>query len=69
MLEPGEESSMETFAHKEGISCTRVRQVLTLLQLPPEMVERVVCDGSRSRFPSSSSSPRSRTPSARLRRE
>ena len=41
MLESGEAPSMEAIAQREGISSTRVRQVLTLLQLPPEMVERV----------------------------
>ena len=41
MLESGEAPSVEAIAQREGISSTRVRQVLTLLQLPPEMVERV----------------------------
>jgi len=41
MLESGEASSMEALARAEGISSTRVRQLLTLLQLPPRMVERV----------------------------
>ena len=41
MLESGEAPSMEAIAQREGISNTRFRQVLMLLQLPPEMVERV----------------------------
>ena len=41
MLESGEASSMEAIARAEGISSTRIRQVLLLLQLPPEVVEKV----------------------------
>jgi hypothetical protein len=39
MLESGEAPSLEALAREEGISSTRVRQVLMLLQLPPEVVE------------------------------
>ena len=45
MLESGEASSMEAIARAEGISSTRVRQVLLLLQLPPEVVEKVDVPG------------------------
>ena len=41
MLESGEASSMEVIACAEGISSTRVRQVLMLLQLPVEVIEQV----------------------------
>ena len=41
MLESGEAPSMEAIARAEGISSTRVRQVLMLLQLPPNLIERV----------------------------
>jgi len=41
MLESGEATSMESIARAEGISSTRVRQVLMLLQLPPDVVEMV----------------------------
>ena len=41
MLESGKAPSMEAIARAEGISSTRVRQVLVLLQLPSEVVERL----------------------------
>jgi hypothetical protein len=41
MLESGEAESMEAIARAEGISSTRVRQVLMLLQLPPAVVAQV----------------------------
>ena len=50
MLESGEAPSMEAIARAEGISSTRVRQILMLLQLPPEVTVRV--DGPRGEIPS-----------------
>ena len=41
MLKSGEAPSMELVARAEGISSTRVRQVLMMLQLPPDVVEQV----------------------------
>jgi hypothetical protein len=41
MLESGRTPSMEAIARAEGISSARVRQVLILLQLPPEVYEQV----------------------------
>jgi len=41
MLESGEAASIEAVARAEGISSTRVRQLLLLLHLPPEVVARV----------------------------
>jgi hypothetical protein len=48
MLKSGDAPSMESIARAEGISSTRVRHILMLLQLPPEMVEKVdVASGDR----------------------
>ena len=41
LLESGEAPSMEAIARAEGISSTRVRQVMMVLRLPPEITEVV----------------------------
>ena len=41
MLESDEAESMESIARAEGISSTRVRQLLMLLQLPPLVLEQL----------------------------